>query len=122
MTIICRSLDYVAIQHRGVRAVTFPDFADKEGGTLTVKAWYTLCDLMTRTLQGLHDAGIVHGDVKLANFCVTLDDEENIEGVRIIDFGALDWWKDQAYLYVLALAVMPSTKPCQLQGYALGDA
>lgn len=44
---------------------------------------------MLDAVSGLHKHHIVHGDVKLANFCLAPDCEKGRKTVKIIDFGML---------------------------------
>lgn len=99
---LCRSLSSDNHHGRGVCGVQFhvnpakgTEFhATKVGGkpAMGIQRWQELCVAMLEALRAMHCAGIIHGDVKLANFCVsdrsTLNDvEAETPRVEVIDFG-----------------------------------
>lgn len=76
------------------------------GGLEEVLAMFYVIELL-RVVEGLHDAGILHGDLKIDNCMIRLDDAEEwtatyaadgsggwaAKGVMLIDFGrAIDLW------------------------------
>ena len=74
---------------RGVRGVHFPAYLGDTESCLPVGAYYSICRLMTKALHELHKLRVVHGDIKLANFCYEMDKNDFVVGVQLIDFGAL---------------------------------
>jgi hypothetical protein len=87
-----RNLEDLSLRSHGLHGILFPP-----GGTpikefcggLSVYEWQSLCIKMIEALRSLHTVDIVHGDVKLSNFCYTIDSAGDIESVSLIDYGML---------------------------------
>jgi hypothetical protein len=85
-----RNLEDLSLRSHGLHGILFPP-----GGTpvkefcggLSVYEWQSLCIKMIQALRSLHTVDIVHGDVKLSNFCYTIDSAGDIESVSLIDYG-----------------------------------
>ena len=76
---------------QGVKGLRF--VGDEQSGVDMSKSmtfFFDCCHDMLRCLEGLHQAGIVHGDVKPANFCMfnPKASKRQNETLVIIDFGA----------------------------------
>lgn len=56
-------------------------------GSLAVDLWLTYCTEMLELVRCLHSQKIVHGDIKLANFCVMPHGPEDPVQLIMIDFG-----------------------------------
>lgn len=80
------------MRSHGLQGIVFPPGCrpSKEfAGELSVHEWKWLCIKMIEAVRGLHTVDIVHGDVKLSNFCYTIDSAGDIESVYLVDYGAL---------------------------------
>jgi serine/threonine protein kinase len=82
------SLEEFNQQKYGLRGVQFPSSVRPGGGLLTVAEWLSLCLSMLDCVSGLHKHCVVHGDIKLANFCLS-QDEDGRQIVKVIDLGAI---------------------------------
>lgn len=80
-------LEHYNLRTHGVRGVGFPLCIEPSGGKLTIDMWLGLCTSMLEAVSGLHKRCIVHGDVKLANFCLGDGHAKTGQTVKIIDFG-----------------------------------
>lgn len=88
-TLHCRPLDCALLLHRGLQGVVFPDFLSAvKSHCMTIDSWLAICVYMTEGLRSLHSQGIAHGDIKLSNMCLNMDDDRRLLGVYLVDFGA----------------------------------
>ena len=57
-------------------------------GSLSVDLWLTYCTEMLELVRCLHSQKIVHGDIKLSNFCIVPHGPAEPVQLIMIDFGA----------------------------------
>jgi serine/threonine protein kinase len=51
-------------------------------------------------LQYIHSNGFIHNDIKINNIGVVLDGEQNIQIVKIYDFGLTEYLNNNSFLYI----------------------
>lgn len=56
-------------------------------GTMHIDTWLTYCTEMLELVRCLHSQKIVHGDVKLSNFCILPHGPTDPIKLIMIDFG-----------------------------------
>lgn len=79
------SLEDVLQRERGV--IGCKDSDSPLGGSLSMEQWLFYCTSMLDAVSGLHKRCVVHGDVKLANFCLADTGEAGSSVIKIIDMG-----------------------------------
>lgn len=89
-------MESVLCATRGVHGINF-EAIRKDGihvdnpwyhGRLDVDTWLTYCTEMLELVHCLHSQKIVHGDVKLSNFCILPHEPSEPVQLIMIDFGA----------------------------------
>lgn len=81
------SLDAMNGRLAGVRGIRFPADVAEDGGLLSVGEWLFFCEGMLNAVYGLHERSVVHGDIKLANFCLGASGYASGQVVKLIDMG-----------------------------------
>lgn len=80
-------LEAMNLRTRGVRGILFPHGVQDGGGNLKVTEWLFTCTSMLDACCGLHKRSVVHGDIKLANFCMAKCDDNSKQVVKLVDLG-----------------------------------